>query len=121
MWTGNIEIEGKGEIYLHWKNLAMIAAVMIVPFIIALVFDSFVTKVICWAICIFAYMSYLPVQGPCVTAIFVGALPWYVFLEWEQLPGWLAIIAAVISLIEISYIWHRMRGIEQIRKIEGVL
>jgi len=121
MWLEEIELEGKGEIYLHWKNLAMIAFVMILPLIIALFFESFVVKAFCWGFCLLAYMSYLRVQGPCVMAIIVGSLPWYVFFEWEALPRWLGIIAAIISLIEISYIRNRMRGIERIRKRENIL
>ncbi len=120
MWPKDIKLEGRGEIYLHWKNLAIIALVMIVPLIIALLFESFVIKVFCWGISLFAYMTYLPVQGPCVTAIAVGALPWYVFFEWKASPKWLVITATIVSLIEISYIRHRMRGIEQMRKKENL-
>ena len=79
MWSEDIKIEGKGEIYLHWKNLAMIAFVMILPLIIALFFESFIIKAFCWGGCLLAYVSYLRVQGPCVTAIIVGSLSWYVF------------------------------------------
>lgn len=119
MWSEDIEIEGTGEIYLHWKNLAIIAVVIILPLIIALFFESFIIKAFCWGLCLSAYVSYLRVQGPCVMAIIVGSLPWYVFFEWKALPWWLAIIAAIISLIEISYIRHRMRGIERIREKEN--
>ena len=121
MWSEEIKIEGKGEIYLHWKNLAMIAFVMISPLIFALFFDSFIIKAFCWGFCVLAYMSYFRVQGPCVTAIIVGSLPWYIFFEWKALPRWLAVIAAIISLIEISYIWSRMRRIEQLREKENIL
>lgn len=121
MWPEDIELEGKGEIYLHWKNLAMIAFVMILPLVIALFFESFIIKVFCWGFCLIVYISYLRVQGPCVTAIIVGTLPWYVFFEWKALPKWLAIIATIISLIEISYIRNRMRRIKQIREKENIL
>jgi hypothetical protein len=121
MWSEDIKIEGKGEIYLHWKNLAMIAFVMILPLIIALFLESFIIKAFCWVGCLIAYVSYLRVQGSCVTAIIVGSLPWYVFFEWKALPWWLAIIAAIISLIEISYMRNRMRGIERIREKENIL
>jgi hypothetical protein len=120
MWPEDVKLEGRGEIYLHWKNLALIALVIILPLIIALFFESFVIKVFCWGFSFLAYMIYLPVQGPCVTAIAVGALPWYVFFEWKALPRWLAIIATIITLIEISYIRHRMHGIERIRKKENL-
>jgi len=121
VWPEEVEIEGTAEIYLRWKNLAMIAFVMIAPLLVALLFESFVVKIICWGFCVLAYVSYLPVQGPCVQAIIVGALPWYVFLEWSDSPTWLAIIAAIVSLIELSYIRHRMHGIEQERTKAGIL
>ena len=121
MWPQDIKIEGKGEIYLYWKNLAVIASVMIAPLLIALFFESFIIKAICWGVVLLAYMSYLPVQGPCVTAIIVASLSWYILFEWKALPKWLVIIAAIITLIEISYIRHRMRGIEQIREKEDIL
>jgi hypothetical protein len=121
MWPKEIEVEGRGEIYLHWKNLAMIALMMIMPLIIALFFKSFVIKGICWLFSLLVYISCLPVQGPCVMAVAVAALPWYIFLEWKAIPRWLAIIAAIISLVEIIYIWHRMRGIEKIRKEQNML
>jgi len=120
MWPEEVKLEGKAEIYLHWKNLAIIALVMIAPLIIALFFESFVIEAFCWGLSLLAYISYVRVQGPCVTAIAVGALPWYVFFEWKALPKWLAIAAAIISLIEISYIRHRMRGIEQMRKKQNL-
>ena len=120
MWPEEVKLEGKAEIYLHWKNLAIIALVMIAPLIIALLFESFVIEAFCWGLSLLAYISYVRVQGPCVTAIAVGALPWYVFFEWKALPRWLAIIAAIITLIEISYIRHRMHGIERIRKKENL-
>lgn len=90
--------------------------VMLVPMIVALFFKSFIIKVVCWMIFILGYIIYLPVYGPCVMAIAVAVLPWYVFFEWKSSPEWLAIIATIISLIEISYIRHRMHFIEQIRK-----
>ena len=121
MWPEDIKIEGKGEIYLHWKNLAMIAFVIILPLVIALFFESIIIKIFCWGFCLLAYTSYLRVQGPCVTAIMVGILPWYVFFEWKALPQWLAVIASIISLIEISYIRSRMRRIEQLRREENIL
>ena len=121
MWPEKIELEGKGEIYLHWKNLLMIAFVMILPLVVALFFESFVVKAFCWGFCLLAYMSYLRVQGPFVTAIMVGILPWYIFFECEALPLWLAVIAAIISLIEISYIWNRMQKIKQLRKKENII
>ena len=121
MWSEDIKLEGRGEIYLHWKNLAIIALMMIVPLIIGLLFESFVIKVFCWGVCFLVYMICLRVQGPCVTAIAVGTLPWYVYFEWKALPRWLAIIVGIITLIEISYIRHRMRRIELIRKKENIL
>ena len=120
MWQEDIKLEGRGEVYLHWKSLALIALVMISPLIIALLFESFVIKVLCWGFCFLAYIIYLPVQGPCITAMAVGALPWYVFFEWKALPRWLAIVAAIVTLLEISYIRHRMHGIERIREKEDV-
>jgi len=120
-WPEEIEIEGKGEIYLRWKNLAIIALVIILPLIFSLFFDSLIIKAFCWGFCFLSYMSYLRVQGPCVTAIIVGALPWYIFFEWETLPRWLVVIAAIISLIEISYIRSRMRRIGQLRRIPGTV
>ncbi len=121
MWPEDIKIEGRGEIYLRWKNLAIISLVLILPLIIALFFESFVIKVFCWGLCLSAYVSYLRVQGPCVMAIMVGVIPWYIFFEWQSLPKWMAIIAIIISLIEISYIRHRMRKIELIREKENIL
>ncbi len=121
MWPKEIELEGKSEIYLHWKNLAMIAFVMTLPLIIALFFESLIIKIFCWGFCLLAYISYIRVQGPCVMAIMVGIIPWYIFFEWTASPQWLAVIAAIISLIEISYIRHRMRQIEQLRRKENIL
>jgi len=99
----------------------MIAFVIILPLVIALFFESIIIKIFCWGFCLLAYTSYLRVQGPCVTAIMVGILPWYVFFEWKALPQWLAVIASIISLIEISYIRSRMRRIEQLRREENIL
>ena len=121
MWPEEIELEGTGEFFLTWKNLAMIAFWMILPLIIALFFESFAIKAFCWGFCLLAYISNLRVQGPCVMAIMVGSLPWYVFFEWKTSPQWVAVIAAIISLIEISYIRSRMHNIEQIRKKENIL
>ena len=75
MWPEDIKLEGSGELYLHWKNLTLIALVIILPLIIALFFESLVIKFFCWGFCFLAYIIYLPVQGPCVTAIAIGALP----------------------------------------------
>jgi len=121
MWPKVTELEGRGEIFLHWHNLAAITLVIVIPLIVALFFDSLWVKIICWAISLLAYMSYLPVQGPCVQAVAVSILPWYVLFEWRSAPKWLAIIAALISLIEISYVRHRMRAIKEMRKKEGIL
>jgi hypothetical protein len=120
MWPEDVKLDGSAEIYLHWKNLGIPALAMIVPLVIALFFESFVIKIICWGLFLSAYISYLRVYGSCVMAIAVGALPWYIFLEWKALPRWLAIITTIILLIEISYIRHQMHGIEQIRKKENL-
>jgi hypothetical protein len=121
MWPKEIELEGTGEIYLHWKNLAILSCMIILPLVIALFFESFIVKGICWGFCFLVYMSCIRVQGPCVMAIMVGLLPWYVFFEWKASPQWVAVIAAIISLIEVSYIRSRMHRIEQIRKKENTL
>ncbi len=120
-WPENYEQEGSAEIYLRWWNLAIIAAMMIVPLALALVFDSWWIKIACWLFSLAAYVSYLRFQGPCVTATAVGALPWYIILEWDAAPNWLSIIAVIIATIEISYIRHRMRRIAEFRKKEGLL
>ncbi len=115
-WPKTAELEGTGEIFLHWWNLAIIAVVMIAPLALALAFDSWWIKVLCWLFSLAAYVSYLRVQGPCVMATAVGALPWYVLLEWDAAPSWLMLLAAVITLVEISFIRHRMRHIASFRE-----
>jgi len=120
MWPEDIKLDGRTEIYLYWKNLAMIALVMLSPLTIALFIESFVIKIVLWGFSLLAYRSFLRVWGSCVMAIAVGSLPWYVFFEWKALPRWLAVIATIITLIEISYIRHQMRGIEQIRRKENI-
>lgn len=120
MWSEDIKLDGRAEIYLHWKNLAMIAFAMLSPLTIALFIKSLVIKIVLWGFSFLAYISFLPVWGSCVMAIAVGALPWYFFFEWKALPRWLAIIPIIITLIEVSYVLHQMRGIEQIRKKESL-
>ena len=120
-WPEPANLEGRAEIYLRWKNLAMIAMVMLVPLLVALFFASLIVKSVCWVFALLAYMSYKPVQGPCVLASAIAILPWYVYFEWSSSPKWVAALAAVISLIEYSYIRHRMKFITGVRKKEGVL
>jgi hypothetical protein len=99
----------------------MITLMVLVPLAVALFLESIVMKIICWGILVLIYMSCLPVQGPCVMAIAVGVLPWYVFFEWKASPPWLAIVAGCITLIEVSYIVNRMRFIREMREKEGIL
>lgn len=120
-WPKASELEGTVEIHLRWWNLAIIAAMIIVPLALALAFDSWWIKIPCWLFSLAAYVSCLRVQGPCVMATAVGALPWYILLEWNFAPSWLMLVAAVITLIEISYIRHRMHIIADFRTKEGVL
>lgn len=120
-WSKDSELEGSAEIYLHWWNLAIIAAMIILPLLLALAFDSWWIKIPCWLFSLAAYVSYLRVQGPCVMATAVGALPWYIFLEWDTAPNWLMLLAAVITLVEISYVRHRMRLIAEFREREHIL
>jgi len=121
IWPRPEGLEGRAEIYLQWKNLIAIAMMILLPLIIALFLKPLVGKIICWAISFLVYVSCLPIQGPCVTALAVGALPWYIYIEWESSPIWLFIIAIIVSLIEISYIRHRMRFIREMREKEGIL
>lgn len=120
MWPKKSEIEGRAEIYLRWKNLLIIIILIFAPLAIALLFDSIIIKIICWGFFLLIYMGFLPRQGPCITAIGVSVVPWYVFLEWAQSQEWLAIVAAIITLIEAIYIRHRMRFIKRMREKEKV-
>lgn len=120
-WPKESTLEGKAEIYIDWKNLAGTALVMLVPLIIALLFQSLIIKIVCWAFFLLLYITYLHSWGPCVMAVAVGVLPWYVFFEWKSSPTWLAIIAAIITLIEISYIRHRMGFLNDLRKKENII
>ena len=120
-WPKELRVEGRCEVYLHWKNLAMTTLVISVPLAIALFFESLIMKCVCWAFCLLAYITFLPTWGPCVTALAVSVLPWYVFFEWKSAPAWLAIIAAITTLIEISYIRHRMRFLDDLRKKENII
>ena len=120
-WPKENKLEGKTEIYLGWKNLAGTALAMLVPLIIALLFQSLIIKVVCWSFFFLLYITYLRSWGPCVMAIAVGVLPWYVFFEWKSSPTWLAIIAVIITLIEISYIRHRMGFLDDLRKKENII
>jgi len=120
IWSKPRELEGRAEIYLSWKTLNTIIIVLLAPLIIAFFFDSIVVKIICWTISFSAYLSYFRMQGPCITAIAVTILPWYLFFELESLHEWLGIIAIIISIIEISYIRHRMRCIKEFREKENI-
>jgi len=119
-WPKENKLEGKAEIYLGWENLAGIALVMLVPLIIALLFQSLIIKVVCWTFFLLVYIMYLRSWGPCVMAVAASVIPWYVFFEWKSSPTWLAIIAAIITLIEISYIRHRMGFLDDLRKKENI-
>jgi hypothetical protein len=120
IWPKPKRLEGRAEIYLRWKNLAIIAIVMLLPLIIALFFNSLVVKIICWVISLLAYISFLRFQGPCIMAIAIGAVPWYIYFELEFSPIWFLIVVFVVSLIEISYIQNRMRFIKEMREKEGI-
>lgn len=120
-WPKDSELEGTAELYLRWWNLAIIAAMIILPLALALAFDSWWIKIPCWLFSLSAYVSCLRVQGPCIMALAVGSLPWYIILEWDAAPNWLSIIAVVIASIEISYIRHRMRFIAEMREKNGIL
>ena len=120
-WPAEKSLEKRGEIYLRWKNLAMITLMMSCPLLIALLFESWFAKVICWLVSLSAYVSYLRVQGPCVMAAAVSIVSWYVYFEWGWVPKWSIIIPVAISLIELSYVRHRMAFIEQVREQEGVI
>lgn len=121
IWHKPDKLESRGEIYLQWKNPAIIAVIVVLPLIVALLFKSLVVKIICWTFSLLAYASYLRVQGPCVMAIAIAALPWYIYLELESLPRWLAIVAILISVVEVSYIRHRMRFIKEMREKEDII
>ena len=112
------ELEGRAEIHLQWKTLMIIALLMILPLFGAILFKSIIIKIICWAMFLFIYMMYLPYQGPCVTAIAVMVCPWYIFVDWFASQKWLGVIATIITLIEISYIRHRMHFIKIMREKE---
>lgn len=121
---GEDKLEGKAEIFLHWKNLVKVVLVMVWPLILALFFRSWILKVVCWGVFILTNIVCLPIWGPFVTAIAVTILPWYVLFEWKPSRDWLAdllaLIAIIVTVIEISYIRHRMRQIEQIRRKENL-
>jgi len=121
IWPESEGVEGRAEIYLQWKQLAMIALMILLPLIIALFFKSLIIKIICWGIFLLAYTSSLRFQGPCATALAVGAVPWYIYLELDFSPIWLLIVAIIITSIEISYIRHRMRHIKMLREKEGII
>jgi hypothetical protein len=121
IWPKPEGLEGKAEIYLKWKNLFMIAIVILLPLVIALFLESLILKIICWVISLIMYIIYLRFQGPCITALAVGALPWYIYFEWETSPRWLFAIAVIVSLLEISYIRHRMALIKEIREKENIV
>jgi len=121
LWPEPEGLEGRGEIYLQWKTLGIIAFVILIPLIIALLVDSLIIKIICGAFSLLSYMSYLRVQGPCVMAIAVIILPWYIYLEWQSAPKVLLAVPIIISLIEISFIRHRMRYISEMRKKEDII
>ena len=120
-WPEEKKLEGRAEIYLQWKNLAMITFVMSCPLLIALFFESWIVKIICYIVSLSAYVSYLRVQGPCVMAAAVSIISWYVYFEWNWVPGWSIVIPIVISLVEFSYARHRMSFIEAERSKEGVI
>lgn len=78
-------------------------------------------KAMCGAGFVLLYLSLLPFQGPCITALAVILLPWYIFIDWGQSIKWLLFIVIAITLIESSYIWNRMRVIKEFREKEGIL
>ena len=115
------KLEGRAEIYLEWKNLIIISTTFIIAFVIALFFNSIFIKAICWFFVFLGYVSTLRVQGPCIMAIAVILLPWYVFIEIDMIPYWLIIIPILITIIEIDYIIFRMKFIKKIREKEGII
>jgi hypothetical protein len=121
IWPIKKQIEGKAEIFLRWRNLFIILLMIALPLIVALLAKSIIIKIILGAISALLYIIFMPVQGPCITALLIMILPWYLYFELEFLPRWLYIIAIIISLIEIDYIRNRMRFLQETRKKEGIL
>lgn len=120
-WKMEENLEGRAEIYLEWKNIIIISATFIIIFTIALFIDSIFIKAICWFCVFWAYISALRIFGPCIMAIAVILLPWYIFIEIDMIPYWLIIIPILITNIEIDYIIFRMKFIKKIREKEGII
>lgn len=75
MWPEDVKLDGRAEIYLHWKNLGILALVMLVPLVVALFFESFVIKIICWGLFLSAGVPHStvvghPAKGRCFIANF---------------------------------------------------
>lgn len=119
-WPKTGAMEGRAEIYLRWPALFTFVLTLAAPLCVALLIESLIWQIILWLVALGIYLSSLPTWGPCVTAIGVSILPVYVYLEWNNAPTWLAVVAALIVVIEASYIRNRMRIIADTREREGV-
>ncbi len=116
VWGKADEIEGVREIHLTWALLAWLILKILGPLFAALYFSSFTVKSACRFISFLSYVRNLPIYGPCITALAVIGLPWYIFFEWDASPDWLVFIPILIGSIELSYIRHRMRFVSRTRE-----
>ena len=119
-WPDNSVIEGTAEPYLRWRNLAMILVMFLTPLAVAIAVKSYLIKAICWGLFLLTNAALLKRNGPCITALFVTVVSWYLYLQWFVSKEWLIILPVVISLIELSYLRHRMSFISRYREDQDI-
>jgi len=104
------------EIRLDWTAILRIFSILFIPLFGALLLNSIILKVILWGISAAAFWVLLRLWGHSVIAVLLTLVPVYAYFEWENAPGWLAYVVAILAVSQIVFISKRVKEIRGINR-----
>jgi hypothetical protein len=99
---------GSMESHLSWIAVLRLFWMIATPLIICLLFDNWVAQAILWGLSLIIFWVAVGSWGHSVISLGIMCAAWYVFLEWDNAPEWLAYVFGVLSAFQIAFINHRI-------------
>jgi hypothetical protein len=102
---------GRMEWSLSWLVVVRLAAMIAIPFLVALLTDNLYVHWGCWILVALLAYQYIIAWGSTAIALHLAIIPAYLFFEINAAPRWLAYLSGVMMVFQVSFLRRHIRAI----------